>query len=418
MTQSASDSPQLSLLQNLCDSIDRHADQLVEFRRELHRYPEVSGQEYDTTQRIVDRLVQAGITPNISPSKRGVVCDLISDASQESSGQGLLLRADMDALPINDQKEEIYRSQNAGFMHACGHDAHTAMLYGAALAIHETQQQVPTYFTRPLRIAFQPAEEICEGAQQMIREGVTEGIEAALALHVDPSQPFGFIGYRHGLLTAICDELMIDVQGKGGHGARPHLTCDPIFATTQFIQSAYSQIPRALNAQSPHVLSFCQVQSGHSANAVPEAAHIRGTLRTLDVDEREKAIRQLTALCASVGEQTGCKLTLRTGIHAPAVKNDPNLTDLFVQAANDLLPKDQVHSIQRPSMGGEDFAYFGTQCLTAMVRVGCRPPHVPALDLHSPEFDIDERILPLGAKLLAWASLRWMRLAKAGEASL
>jgi amidohydrolase len=404
-----SDSTLGPLFEAVSASVDQFAPQLVELRRELHQFPEVSGQEFATTQRLADALSQAGLQPQISPTERGVVCELIPDSELLPGSPGLLLRGDIDALPIEDQKKVSYCSRNPGLMHACGHDAHATIVLGATLALHGLVQNGSLLSLCRLRALFQPAEEICEGAQQMIREGVTEGIDAALAIHVDPSQPFGVLSYRHGILTAICDELIVEVRGQGGHGARPHMTRDPIATSTQLIQSAYAHVPRSMNPQWPHVLSFCEIRSGHSANVIPDHALIRGTLRTVDYDSRDRALSALKSLCQTLSVQTGCDIRLTTGIHSPAVTNDENLTELMVQAAKRLIPSDQVRAIEFPSMGGEDFAYFSAKCLTSMARLGCRPSDRDKMDLHSPDFDIDERVLAFGAKLLAMTTLLWIR---------
>lgn len=407
MNAAEADSPFSPLFEDICASVDRLAPKLVDLRRELHQFPEVSGQEFATTQRLADALAQAGLQPQISPTGRGVTCELIPEAELKQNCPGLLLRGDIDALPIEDQKTVSYCSRNPGLMHACGHDAHATIILGATLVLNELIQKGSLISNSRLRTLFQPAEEICEGARQMIREGVTEGIDAALAVHVDPSQPYGILSYRHGILTAICDELVIEVRGAGGHGARPHMARDPIAASTQLIQSAYTQIPRSLNPQWPHVLSFCEIRSGHSANVIPDHALIRGTLRTVDNDSRDRALEALESLCHTISRQTACDIQLRTGIHSPAVTNDENLTDLVVQAATRLIPSAQIRAIEFPSMGGEDFAYFGAKCLTSMTRLGCRPVDCDSMDLHAPNFDIDERVLALGAKLIACSTVLW-----------
>ena len=397
-----------SLFDELCESIDSLTPQMIELRRELHQHPEVSGQEFETTERIRDQFLKLNLVPRISPSGRGLTLDL-QPGSPMSQGPGCAIRADIDALPIQDAKEATYASRCDHVMHACGHDAHAAIVFGASIALQKILSQRGVVAPGIVRAIFQPAEEICGGAKQMIAEGAVEGIDAAFAIHMDPNNTVGNFGYRKGILTAICDELVIEVRGKGGHGARPHLGRDPIAAAAQLIQAAYSQIPRALNPQYPHVLSFCEIRSGHSANVIPDHALIRGTLRTVKQSARDRAIDLLNSLGKTISVSTGCDVRLSTGVHSPAVKNDSTLTDLMVEAAGQLVPADRVKPIEFPSMGGEDFAYYGSRCATAMVRIGCRPESIESMDLHSPLFDVDENVLALGAKFLAWTTLLWLR---------
>jgi amidohydrolase len=276
---------------------------------------------------------------------------------------------------------------------------------GAVLALHEAAASLPL----PVRwrALFQPAEETGKGALELMGEGALEGASAALSIHMDPSRAAGRVGYRYGVLTAACDELTLTVEGRGGHAARPHESLDPIAASAQLITSLYLGVPRSTESHDPVVVTIGQITAGDNANVIPARAVLRGTLRTLSPATRERTKQQIGQIARGIAEATGTRVTLEFEPGPPSVRNDAGLTDLLRTAAAEVLGTGNLELIERPSMGGEDFAYYLEQVPGAMIRLGCAPPGEKAAPLHSPLFDLDERALAVGARVLARAAVLW-----------
>jgi len=389
-------------------AVDRRFEQLVAVRRHLHVNPELSGEEHETSLYLYRLLGDEGIEVQMGPEGRGVIAD-----TQGGNPQGadlspcIALRADIDALQIHDQKETEYRSQREGVMHACGHDAHSATLLGTVLTLRDLQQQGSLPWPITWRGIFQPAEETCTGAVEMIEAGALEGVRAILAAHVDPSRRVGRIGLRSGVLTANCDEMRITITGVGGHAARPHELIDPIAAASQLISSLYLFVPRATDSMDAVVVSIGQIIAGENANVIPEQVQLRGTVRTLDAEVRKKTVSHIHQLARGLAETSSTKIEVHFGRAAESVNNDPRLTEILRRAGSEVLGEEQVEKIARPSMGSEDFSYYLQHIPGAMIRLGCASPAAGNSPLHSPTFDIDERALAIGAKVMARAVVRW-----------
>jgi amidohydrolase len=385
---------------------------LVEVRRFLHAHPEPSGEEVRTTLYVREPLDAAGYAIRFGPDGRG----LIVDDPDAPPGPRAAVRGDMDALPIQDQKDAPYRSREPGVMHACGHDAHTSIALGVMLALRQARQEGVLPWPVPCRGVFQPAEETGEGALGMMSAGALDDVAAIFSVHVDPSREVGRIGYRWGAFTAACDDLTIRIDGRGGHAARPHESRDPIAAAAQLINSLYLFIPRGTDTHDPVVFTFGQVQAGESNNVIPEFATLGGTLRTLGGATRERTREHVERIAAALGEASGTQVAVTWGQGPPSVDNDKELTTLLRDAATDLLGSDCVDIIPRPSMGGEDFAYYQTRVPGVMFRLGCTSPRTSGAPLHSPKFDVDERALGIGARVLARSIVRWADPARGGAA--
>ena len=337
------------------------------------------------------------------PAGRGVIADF-TDAAQ---GPLLALRADIDALRIQDAKAVAYHSQRPGIMHACGHDGHSAVVLGALLGLQAARQQslLPRAFK--VRGIFQPAEETAQGALEMISVGALENVAAILSVHLDPSRPVGRIGVRYGALTAACDSIEINIHGRGGHAARPHLSLDPIQTAAQLINTLYQSVPRAVDSQDPVVVTIGQITAGDSANVIPDHAILRGTLRTLGGAVRVQVISHIQQLVRGLAEASGTRIEIQFGDSAPPVDNNTDLSDLLRRAGGDVLGVDRIDIIPRTSMGGEDFAFYLEQVPGAMFRLGCASTEVGGAPLHSPHFDIAEDALAIGAKVLARVAVLW-----------
>jgi amidohydrolase len=275
------------------------------------------------------------------------------------------------------------------------------VVLGALLALKEIRNLLPVPLN--LRAIFQPAEETSEGAVEMIASGAVEGVDAILSVHMDPSRPVGRVGIRYGALTAACDALEVTISGRGGHAARPHESLDPIAAAAQLISSLYLFIPRATDSHEPVVVTIGQIVAGHNANVIPENAILRGTIRSLGREVRERTKSHIQQLARGIAEASGTKIEVRFEPGPQSVMNDERLTDLLRASAAEILGPRCVDLIQRPSMGGEDFAFYQDHVRGAMFRLGCSSPAVGAAPLHSACFDLDERALVIGARVLARA---------------
>lgn len=383
------------------EAVDQRFDRLVALRRELHTHPELSGEETATSLLLYQLLGDEGFQVEMGPDGRGVLADY---------GHGskcMALRADIDALRIHDAKTVSYRSQHDGVMHACGHDAHTALVFGALTSLKDVAESQAVPWPLKFRGVFQPAEEICTGACEMIEGGALEGVDAILATHMDPLRDVGRIGIRTGVLTANCDEVILQITGRGGHAARPHETSDPIAAAAQLINALYVQIPRRTDSQEAVVVTIGQIVGGDSCNVIPESVTLRGTVRTLCSEVRERTFEHMRRLAIGIGGTTDTSVQVLEGMSAKAVNNDRQLISLLRYATRDVLGEEGLEGIPRASMGSEDFAFYLEHVPGAMIRVGCRSEKVNGGPLHNPNFDVDEEAIRLGAKILARATVYW-----------
>ncbi len=386
------------------ESIDRRADELIAFRRALHREPEGSGQERKTTTTVADALRKAGIQPRIMNDGLGIVCDLDIGGT---SGQLVALRSELDSVNVNDDKTVSYASRHAGHCHACGHDAHTTIVLAAITALHQQRESLRGLgLQHNIRAIFQPAEETADGARRMIEQGATKNVAAMLAVHVEPFIETGVIGLRVGPLTSACKSFEIDVRGRSGHSARPHQAIDPIPAAVSLTDLFYQLGPRSMDSRYPLSLTVASINAGHAFNAIPDHAIVRGTLRTSRLADLEAVEQRMWSVIRGVSQATGCEITMTFPQYAPPTNNDAGLITIMNAAASDLLGETGVKWIDVPSLGGEDFAFFQEVVPGAIVRLGAALPD-PArrMPLHSSLFDIDEGCIPMGAKFLARSAL-------------
>ena len=258
-----------------------------------------------------------------------------------------------------------------------------------------------------VRAIFQPSEEVATGARYMIHHHAIRDVDAILAVHVDPTRNIGCIGLRSGTLTASADMVLVEFHGRGGHGARPHLTDDPVDACTAWVQTAYRRVSRSANPHQTVVFSIGKIEAGHSANVIPDSANLSGTLRSLDTGGRRVALDTLEDVSESIERETGCKVEMRLGTSAPAVINDPNMIQLLTDSVTQILSPASVDVIDEPSMGSEDFSCYLEHIPGAMFRLGIAGDQVGSAPLHTSTFDIDEQALAIGAKLFAAAVINF-----------
>ncbi|MCG8451422.1 MAG: amidohydrolase [Pirellulales bacterium] len=374
-------------------------NEVVALRRHLHAHPEPSGKELQTSLHLYQLLGKLDLDVRMGPEGCGVVAD--STAEGNSATPRIALRGDIDALRIQDEKQVAYRSSNEGVMHACGHDAHAAIVYGAILALTRLVERGENPWPLSYRAIFQPEEETATGAAQMIASGVLDEVQMIFALHVAPARRTGEIALRSGAMTAHCDSLQITIRGQGGHAARPHESKDPIAAAAQLISTLYQFVPRATDSHDAVVLTIGQVRGGENPNVIPDTVDLWGTMRTLETEVRTRTIEQIRQVADGVSEITGTQIEVAFHVSIPSVYNDAELTRLIWQEAEEVVGDDNVKLIARPSMGSEDFACYLEKIPGAMFRLGCANDLASVTPLHTPIFDIDESALEIGMHVLA-----------------
>jgi amidohydrolase len=386
-------------------------DELIRLRREIHRYPELAFKEVRTAQLVADTLREiGGIAVRTGVGKTGVVGTLGT-----GDGPTIAIRADMDALPILEANDVPYRSQTPGAMHACGHDAHTAMLLGAA---HLLKQRFAADGLRgTVRFLFQPAEEDTggeemSGAPMMIRDGALDGVDAVIALHVDSTLPFGQVTIREGYVSAAVDSFKGWITATGGHGAYPHLSPDPIWMLGPVLMALHGIVARRVDPMKPAVVSLGQVHAGAASNVIPGEVFLHGTLRSFDPEVREQLITEVERALA-VARSLGGDYRFEVDRGYPAGRNHPVVTRWLAETTAAVMGAEAIDTT-RAGMGAEDFAYMTQAAPGAMFMLGAATPDGVARGHHTAIFDIDERALPYGAAILAETARRFL----AGEARL
>ncbi|WP_427920366.1 M20 family metallopeptidase [Streptomyces sp. cg40] len=376
--------------------------ELVAFRRDLHMHPELGNQEFRTTAAIKTRLEQAGLEPRVLAIGTGLVCDI---GPRESGVPMLALRADLDALPIPDTKSDCaYRSTVPDRAHACGHDVHTTVVLGAGLVLARLHEQ--GLLPRPVRLLFQPAEEILPGgAADAIECGVLEGVGRIIAVHCDPKVDSGRIGLRVGPITSACDRLEVSLDGPGGHTARPHLTTDLVTAAARVATDVPALVARRMDARSGVSVTWGRIESGHAPNVIPQHAELSGTVRCLDLDAWRRAPDIVHAAIDEVAGLHRAKTVIDYVRGVPPVVNDALVTELLRDAMVARRGPLSVEDTEQ-SLGGEDFSWYLEHVPGAMARLGVRTPGERTVrDLHQGDFDADESAITVGVELFTAAAL-------------
>jgi len=373
-------------------------EDLIRWRRVIHRHPELGFQEFKTSELVTETLRSLGLRVRTHVGKTGVVGYL---------GEGkpvVALRADMDALPVQEANDVPYASQVPGVMHACGHDAHTAILLGVAVLLREEEPPGQA------RFLFQPAEEVADeegksGAVCMIEDGAMEGVDVVLGLHVKSDLPVGTIDIDDPYISAGVDTFYATLTGKGCHGAHPHRGVDTIFILGQVINAIHGIVSRRIDPVQPAVISIGSVHGGQAHNVIPDRVEISGTIRSVDEKVRRELFGEL-GRALSVARALGGDFELRIEEGYPASLNDPQVASLIRRVAIDLLGEDCLHPPE-PGMGAEDFGLLAGLAPGAMFGLGAKGEG-GRREAHSPTFDIDERALPIGAAILAETARRYL----------
>lgn len=386
---------------NLRQGIDGLAPSMIAMRRDLHQHPELGFEEHRTAGILADHLEKLGLEVH-----RGVgVTGLVAELHGAQPGRTVLVRADIDALPIFEITGASYASRTAGKMHACGHDGHASIAAHVASLFAQHREELPGSY----RFIFQPAEEIVQGALAMLeaKPDLMDGIEACVGLHLWNDKPFGWVGVRPGAVMAAPDSFTITVQGRGAHAASPHQGVDPIVIGSHLIAALQTIVSREVNPFVPAVITIATLRAGGGAhNIIPETAELKGTLRTFDMGLRSSLQARITELSESLVRALGGSASLEWKYGPPPVVNDAKLSDQFIEAVQDTARVE--HADQ--TMGGDDMAEFLARKPGVYFYVGSHDkttgrdkPH------HHPGFDIDERALPLAAELLAKAAISFAR---------
>jgi amidohydrolase len=375
--------------------VDEMSTELVEFRRDLHAHPELSWHEERTTGLVAKRLGEAGLVTRPLGST-GVMVDI-----GDSEGPVIALRADLDALPVEDRTPDLWRSTIDGVAHACGHDVHTAGLVGAGLALHDVAADLPGR----VRLVFQPAEEIMPGGALMsVRAGALDGVSRIFGLHCDPGIDVGSLGLREGPLTGAADSLDVRLTGKGGHTSRPHLTEDLTFALGKLVTELPAVLSRRLDPRAGVSVVWGLIRSGSAMNVIPAVGRAAGTVRMLDAvawADAEQLVRETVNQIVAPYGVTPEVIYVR-GV--PPVINDHASTVLLGRAIEAVVGE-AGHVATTQSLGGEDFAWFLEHVPGAMARLGTRTPGGPTYDLHRGDLRVDEGAAPIAAKVLAAAAV-------------
>ncbi|WP_414739615.1 amidohydrolase [Macrococcoides caseolyticum] len=364
--------------------VNKYYDELVAIRRHLHMHPELSFQEEKTPEYIAAFLEEQGITVERNVGGRGVVGRLIKDESLPT----LAIRADFDALPIQDEKDAPYKSQVPGVMHACGHDAHTAVLMITAKILAKNFDKI----NGNLVFIHQHAEEVDPGgAIQMIADNCLKGVDAIIGQHVSSDLDVGKLGYKYGTATGIPDDFWITIKGKGGHAAHPDTTIDPVAAAIRLCNDLQYIVSRKTSATTPAVISVTQLQAGDQNNVIPDSAKIAGTIRTFDPITQKLMIDELKRCLEGLVTTIGITYDLKYSKGYPPVVNTTNETDLIVNAARKIEDIEELVEL-KPSLGGEDFSYYLQRVPGSFFYTGTRNENFKAdFPHHHPKFDIDEK---------------------------
>ncbi len=380
--------------------LDGHQGELVEFRRDLHAHPEVGYSEHRTTRRVALRLEAAGLRPAILPRGTGIIVDV---GGLPQDDPAVALRADIDALPIVDEKPVPYRSLNVGACHACGHDVHTSILLGTGLFL--ARAAAAGALPGKVRLIFQPAEEVPGGALDVLAAGGISSVDRVFALHCDPKLDVGKIGTRTGPITAACDKVKVQLSGPGGHTARPHLTADLVYGLGKIITELPAALARRIDPRSGLSLVWGRVSAGSASNAIPDFGVVEGTLRCLDDSAWHAVPEMLKDIVESVASAYGVTADLSYERSVPPAVNEATCTAMVASAAERVLGADAVTAAPQ-SLGGEDFAWYLESIPGSLFRLGTRRPGSAGdFDIHQPMFDVDERCIEVGVKVMAATAL-------------
>ncbi|MCI7404050.1 M20 metallopeptidase family protein [Pyramidobacter sp.] len=379
------------------DSVTRASEAAVALRREFHRHPELSWREVETTKKIAARMAELGVSV-IKKGFKGTQCGLVAEIKGAKPGPTLMIRADIDALPVAEDPSHDVASECAGVMHACGHDAHAAILAGVVQVVQEHRDEL----CGAVRFLFQPAEEAGpgSGAPAVIADGALEGVDAIIGEHVQSQMPAGKIGWKKGPMMASADIWDIVIHGKGGHGASPHRAVNPMLCAAALVPALTAIAPQEVSALEPVVVGIGAIKAGEARNVIPDTCTMCGTVRCSDMETREAMPERFRRIVDGIAAAWNCTADLKYEKVYPVTVNDPDVTDWILDVAKAEGLEDRL--VEREfAMGSEDFSYYGEKIPAAYFNLGMGTdaPH------HSAEFRVDDAVVPLGVKLLSALAL-------------
>ena len=379
------------------DSVTRASEAAVALRRDLDRHPELSWREVETTKKIAARMAELGVSV-IKKGFKGTQCGLVAEIKGAKPGPTLMIRADIDALPVAEDPSHDVASECAGVMHACGHDAHAAILASVVQVVQEHRDEL----CGAVRFLFQPAEEAGpgSGAPAVIADGALEGVDAIIGEHVQSQMPAGKIGWKKGPMMASADIWDIVIRGKGGHGASPHRAVNPMLCAAALVPALTAIAPQEVSALEPVVVGIGAIKAGEARNVIPDTCTMCGTVRCSDMETREAMPERFHRIVDGIAAAWNCTADLKYEKVYPVTVNDPDVTDWILDVAKAEGLEDRL--VEREfAMGSEDFSYYGEKIPAAYFNLGMGTdaPH------HSAEFRVDDAVVPLGVKLLSALAL-------------
>ncbi len=381
--------------------ISKIEPEVIKIRRRLHQFPELGFQEIKTAKLIAEYLNRIDLKVETGIAKTGVVGLL----EKSSTNKTLLLRSDMDALPIQEENDFNYSSDNKGVMHACGHDAHMAILLGTAMVLKKLEDKLQGN----IKFVFQPAEEDRGGAKKMIEQGVLQSpsVDAAIALHIWGSTPKGVVECKADSLMAASDRFELEIIGQGGHAAQPQNCIDPIVIFAQIVDAWQNIISRQLTPTDAAVISTCHIEAGTSYNIIPDKAFLQGTVRSLTEEIRQKIPERMEQIVEHITAMNQADYKFDYNFRYPPVVNDKKMVNLVCNSASNILASNRVNNLENPSMGGEDFAYFAREVPACFFFLGIAPED-KQIQHHQSKFKVDDDVLKDGIAVLAQSAIDFL----------
>ena len=391
----------MNLLDEIKKEIKGIEDEIIEWRRDIHQHPELAFEEERTSALVSEKLKKWDYEV-----EKVVGTGVVANLKKDFSGKTIAIRADMDALPLEEKTDLYYKSQKPGKMHACGHDAHTAIALGAAKILSLYKDKVKGN----VKFIFQPAEEGPGGAKPMIEEGVLESpeVDRIIGLHNRTTIPVGQIGVGYGAIMASTDKFIIKVNGEGAHGAHPDEGVDPVVVASHLIIALQELVSRETKATDSLVITTGSIHGGTAFNIIPAEVELKGTVRTLDKDLREKISKRIEKVVSGITTTFRADYELDYQFGYPVTFNNDKATEMMEEVVSEMLGKENIYQMEEPSMGGEDFAYYLQEVPGSFVYLGTKNPEKGVIHPgHSPEFKIDEDILIIGVELFIRAVLKY-----------
>ena len=379
-------------------------NRVIEIRHQIHQNPELSFAEKETAKLAAAEMKKLGFEVEENIFGTGVCATFIN--SNKEDAKTLLIRADMDALPVEEKNDLEFKSKSKGVMHACGHDGHTAILIGTAMVLKELAAD----FDGNLKFLFQPGEETSGGAEGMIKAGVLENpqVDAAMGLHLWGSTEEGIVEYKSGALMASPDRFNLKIIGKGGHAARPHNTIDPIPIAAQIISSLQNIVSRRIDPLESAVISVGMIEAGKTHNVIPDQVELKATVRSLKKEIREKLPQYIESVIKNTCQIYGAEYELDYIFGYPAVINDPQMTNIIKTAAQKILGPEKLREKKKAEMGGEDFSYFGREVPAVFYYLGIAPQG-EIVNHHQSDFKFNDSVLKTGVAVMAQAALDYFK---------